>query len=126
MKKIIVFIFFPILLTSLGELALKNTINQMHLKVTLFSIPQIIFNPFVLLSISCIVIGGILWLVGMSKFELSFMYPFLVLNYVLIILGSIFFLHEIVTIYTYVAIFFIVCGLILISRSKYSETHEER
>jgi len=124
MKKILLFILLPVFLTSLGEVALKNTINHLHLTMSPSAIPFIMFNPFVILSIFSIVFGGVLWLVGMSKFELSFMYPFLVLNYVFIILGSVFFLHEKVHLYTLVAVLFIVCGLILISRSKYTETKE--
>jgi len=120
-KKLFFFILIPILLTSFGEVNLKNTVNNLHLEFTLSALPHIVFHPLVWLSVLCIIAGGVLWLVGMSKFELSFMYPFLTLNYVLIILGSIFVLKEKIQFHTIMAIFFIVLGLILISRSKYFE-----
>jgi drug/metabolite transporter (DMT)-like permease len=84
-------------------------------------VPSLVFNFSVIFSIFCIIAGGLLWIIGMSKYELSFMYPFLTLNYLLIILGSVFLLHEKVSIFTYLAIFFIVTGLVIISRSKYAE-----
>lgn len=120
--KVLLFILLPVGLTSFGEINLKNAINNMHLTLSIQALPQIIVNPFFILSVACIIVGGVLWLVGMSKFELSFMYPFLTLNYLFIIVGSIAYLKETVSIHTYIAVFLIALGLILISRSKYSET----
>lgn len=111
----------PILLTSTGEIFLKHNINSMHLAITPSTILLIVANPFILLSISFIILAGVLWIIGLSKFQLSFMYPFLTLNYVLITSGAIIFLKEEVSIFTILAILFIIIGLIFISKSNYSE-----
>ncbi|MFA5878752.1 MAG: hypothetical protein WC860_01105 [Candidatus Margulisiibacteriota bacterium] len=116
------YILAPILLTSTGELFLKHNINNMHLALNPGTIFLIVANPFVLLSILFIIFAGVLWIVGLSKFQLSFMYPFLTLNYVLITTGSIIYLKEKVSLYTVLAILFIMIGLIFISRSSHSET----
>ena len=52
-----------------------------------------------------------------GKFQLSFMYPFLSLNYVIIIVGSDLFLGERVAVNRYVSILFIIIGLVIVSRS---------
>jgi len=123
-KKYLNFCFYiltPILLTSTGEIFLKHNINSMHLAITPSTILFIVANPFILLSISFIILAGLLWIIGLSKFQLSFMYPFLTLNYVLITSGAIIFLKEEVSIFTILAILFIIIGLIFISKSNYSE-----
>ena len=127
MKKIKIFNFLayiitPILLTSCGELFLKHNINKLHLTVGFTALLEIISKPLILLSLSLIVLGALLWLIAMSKFELSFMYPFLTLNYIFISIGSIIYLKEKVSLFTIIAILFIMLGLFFISRTTYSET----
>lgn len=94
-----------------------------NLKATLSSF---LMNPAIIGAALMITIGGILWLVAMSKFELSFIYPFLSINYVVIVLGSQLILNEKVSLFRYLSVILIVIGLIFISRSPYSETSEER
>ncbi|MBT5954999.1 hypothetical protein HOG98_09815 [bacterium] len=120
-KNLVFFVLLPVVMTTLGEFILKFSVNQEHMSVSeyLFSFN---FNSFmVLFSTFLIIAGGVLWLVAMSKFELSFLYPFLSINYVGIVIGSQFVLKEEVSIYRYISIIFIVIGLIFISRSPYSK-----
>ncbi|NQY74752.1 MAG: hypothetical protein HRT90_08330 [Candidatus Margulisbacteria bacterium] len=124
MKKVFFFILLPICLTVLGEVLLKISLNALSNTLSFSSALGIMTNPFVLLSILIIILGGLLWLVGMSKFELSFMYPFLSINYILIMLGSAFILNESISIYRLISTGFIITGLIFITRSPYSEEHE--
>jgi len=62
-----------------------------------------------------------LWLIAMSKFELSYIYPFLSLNYVIILVGSQLLLGESVSLLRYGSVLLIVIGLVIISRSPYFE-----
>ncbi|MFC1753339.1 hypothetical protein ACFL96_08100 [Thermoproteota archaeon] len=152
-KKIIIFILFPVFLTTFGEFILKSTINtydsnhkdqkiivynnflcrapRIHaalpdrlLAVSLESL-ALMSHPKIALAVSCIFLGGLLWLLAMSKFELSFLYPFLSINYLAIIVGSQLMLGEDVSIFRYFSVFFIIIGLVLISRSPYSEDKKE-
>jgi drug/metabolite transporter (DMT)-like permease len=153
MKKILIFIVFPILLTTFGEFVLKSTINDSQTAVlnaktpavitsVIYSIPipkkaanllqttftTLLFyitNSKIMFSTICILIGGILWLVALSKFELSFLYPFLSINYIFIILGSKFLLHENVGFFRYLSAVLIIIGLIIISQSPYSERNNK-
>jgi len=119
-RRLIAFVFLPILLASSAEFLLKATINSGTQVASFADLFRVFLNPRVDVSIALIVISGVLWLVGMSKFELSFMYPFLTINFVIIIFGSHFFLGEPLQIYKYFSIGFIAMGLWLISKSKYS------
>ena len=127
MKKILIFILIPILLATCGEFLLKHTINALPPTDNVIGLMGYIkpfFNPLILLSIITIVSGGVLWLVAMSRFELSFLYPFLSINYIAVVLGSQWVLDEKVVWTRYVAIGLIMVGLIIISRSPYSESED--
>ena len=137
MKNIILFILFPVLLTTIGEFVLKFNINK-GLETSVSSVTHVekdLKNKIAVVSdnllsvkiqwpmvsaIAMIILGGLLWLVAMSKYELSFLYPFLSINYTAIVIGSQFFLGEEVSFYRYLSIVFIIIGLILVSKSPHS------
>ncbi len=132
LKRIFLFILVPVLLTTLGEFVLKLTINTLPISVATQAFSssykthasQFILmatHPHVLIGIALILMGGCLWMVALSKFELSFLYPFLSINYALVIIGSQFLLKESVSIYRYLSVVLIMMGLVLISKSSYSE-----
>ena len=147
MKQYMLFIGLPVVLTTMGEFILKSTINSIDVSgwMTQFSVGmstpfellnQIVdaiagftllffLNPLLLLALGCIFVGGLFWLVAMSKFELSFLYPFLSINYVSIVIGSQLFLGESVSLYRYISVVFIIIGLIILSRSPHSERQKE-
>ena len=126
MKKIILFILTPIFFTTFGEFLLKDTTNHIFKTLTNPSILDQLKEPYIWLAYLLIIGGGLLWLVAMSKYELSFLYPFLSINYVAIILGSQWILNESVSIYRYVSIAFIISGLIFISKSQNIEVEKKK
>lgn len=102
----------PIVLTAVGEFLLKSMMNREVAEAWHVLGHAGTWGAFIL-----ILLGGITWLYAMSKVSLSFMYPFMGLNYIVIIFGSDFGLHEPVTWHRYIAVAFIVMGLFLVSRS---------
>ena len=118
MKNIFLFIILPILFTVTGEFLLKYSVTGQAIAFDRLSLMLFLSTPGILLGVGLIGLSAVLWIIGMTKFQLSFMYPFLSLNYVIIIVGSEFFLHEDVQLNRYVAILLIVIGLVIISRSK--------
>ncbi len=127
-KKMLTFIFLPVFLTTIGEFFLKHNINQLSTSTfntgNMSHILSMVADPGVLIGLGCILVGGFLWVIAMSKFELSFLYPFLSINYITIVVGSHFFLKEDVSIFRYMSIVLIIIGLIFISRSPYSESQQ--
>ena len=152
-KRIAIFILLPIILTVSGEFVLKATINdifstkttittnntqdikycQEKIKPTLnqkidcilSDLKIFVLNTKIVLSLLAIILGGILWLVALSKFELSFLYPFLSINYLSIIFVSQILLKETVDLYRYLSVVLIILGLVFISRSPYSESEND-
>ena len=92
--------------------------------INLETVTMIIGSPIILVGILLISLSALLWIIGMTKFQLSFMYPFLSLSYVVIIIGSEFLLNEQVSFNRYLSILFIVIGLLLISRSPHVKIKE--
>jgi drug/metabolite transporter (DMT)-like permease len=127
MKNLFFFICLPILFTTVGEFILKHHINlaaQVSTSTGFLAEMGLIIDPGIIIAFTFIISGGILWVIAMSKFELSFLYPFLSINYLGIIVGSQFFLGEKVSLYRYLSIVLIIMGLIIISRSPNSENKE--
>ena len=117
MSKLIAFVFTPILLTSAGEFLLKKTINQLNLIHETLEVWVLLGSAPLLLAIGMIITGGVLWLVAMSKFQVSYIYPFLSINYFIIFLGSNLILDEVIPVERIFALSLIVLGLIVISKS---------
>jgi len=113
MKRLFLFVFLPILLTSFGELLLKYNINLNQIS----SIPHL-ETMGISIALTMIICGGVVWVIALSKFELSFLYPFLSLNYVIILIGSQWILNEKVSLYRYISVVLIIGGLFFISRSN--------
>jgi drug/metabolite transporter (DMT)-like permease len=115
------FVLIPIGFTISGELTLKASINLLPQPLVLSEFYRLAFIPGVWLGIGLIMIAGILWLIAMSRFELSFLYPFLSTDYIVVIIASQIFLNESVSLQRYVAAGFIILGLLVISKSRHSE-----
>ena len=115
--RLFLFIFLPIFSSVLGEFLLKYSVDDMPITFSLAGAQMLLSKPLLILGILFIIISAIFWVIGMSKFQLSFMYPFLSLNYVIIVVGSEWLLNEQVSMSRYIAILLIIIGLIFISRS---------
>jgi drug/metabolite transporter (DMT)-like permease len=118
-NKVWLFVWLPLFLVSAGEFILKASINSNPIPLAVSSLLVIATTPFMLLGVLMVTIGGLLWIAAMSRFELSFIYPFLSLNYVAIIIGSQVLLNEHVSFYRYLSAVFIVIGLFYISKSPH-------
>jgi drug/metabolite transporter (DMT)-like permease len=85
---------------------------------TLFSLVGLILrSPLVLAGLFLYAVGAIAWIAVLRRMDLSYAYPFLALNFVLIALVSQFFLGETVPWIRWVGIGAIVVGILLIANS---------
>ncbi|MGE5506960.1 MAG: hypothetical protein ACM3RP_00495 [Chitinophagales bacterium] len=75
-----------------------------------------LLNPLIFFGLSLYAIGAFLWIIVLSRVPLSFAYPFVALNFVLITLGSAFFLHEQVPANRLAGVALIVVGVLVASR----------
>lgn len=93
---------FSILLGATGQFLFR--VGMLHYgRVSVENIWQqlfkIIFTPAIFSGFICFGVSSILWLVVISKWELSYAYPMVALGYVLAIFYGTFFLHESANIY---------------------------
>ena len=74
-------------------------------------------NPYVIAAACLTIITAVTWLLAVSKAELSRIYPFMALSYVLVALGSLLIFKEDVSALRWSGILVICVGVFLVSRS---------
>lgn len=108
-----VLIFVPIILAALGQLILKTGMNQ----VGKFDLLRSFTNPIVLLGLGFYGASLILWMMVLTKENLSFVYPLVAFSYVVTVTLSRFVLHEPVPSLRWLGLGIIVVGILLIAKS---------
>ena len=109
-----------ILLAVAGQLMMKKgmmivgsfSLTQLHLKL----IPMFT-NPFVFFGFACFGLSSVFWLVVLSRFEISLVYPIVSIAYILVALFSWIFFKENLSLVRISGILIIMMGVYLISRS---------
>jgi drug/metabolite transporter (DMT)-like permease len=81
------------------------------------ALPGIVSNGFLWLSIGCYGVSILLWMVVLSRVEVSFAYPFLSIGYIVSAVVGYFFLGESLTPLRIAGITVICAGVFLIARS---------
>jgi multidrug transporter EmrE-like cation transporter len=115
------YIFGTVLLTVYGQLIIKWQVSQagpfpIDTTEKIWFIVHLLLNPWIISS----VIGGFLaflcWIGAMTKFELSYAYPFTSLAFVLVLVLSAIFFREAITFPKVLGLSLIVLGIITGSR----------
>ena len=76
---------------------------------------SMLLNPFIIISLILTLLAGVTWMVAMTKFEISYAYPFTILGLVLVTIFSVIFFGESLDIYKITGITLISLGVIVIS-----------
>ncbi|MFH1541519.1 MAG: 4-amino-4-deoxy-L-arabinose transferase [bacterium] len=111
---------FSILLAVTGQLLMKKgmmVFGQVATDEFFQRIIPMLLNPYVFSGIACFGFSAMTWLVVLSKFELSFVYPLVSVAYILVAIASMVFFQETVPMIRWLGIAVIVFGVFLISRS---------
>jgi len=77
----------------------------------------LIMSPWVLSSLAATFLAGVCWILTMTKFELSYAYPFIALNYVLVGFAAVILFGESLTGAKVVGTALVVAGIVVISWS---------
>lgn len=112
------YILMTISFTVYGQIILKWRKKEYgDFPVTI--IPKLIFlvtliaDPFIFSGFAAAFLAAMSWMAAMTKFEISFAYPFMSLNFVIVFIFSIVFISEAFTMGKMVGIIFIVTVLII-------------
>lgn len=94
-------------LPSLGDDRLEN----------IATVISFLFRPWVVTSIFATLLAGISWMLALTKFEISYAYAFISLNYLFITIFGILFFNESISAYKILGITLIIIGIIVTSKS---------
>jgi len=117
------YIFGCIVFTVYGQLIIKCRIVKYGTLPIPFSgkivfLLKLFLDPLICSGFLAAFCAALFWMAAMTKFEVSFAYPFMSLSFVLVFIISALLLRESVNVYKISGLFLIVLGIIISSRSK--------
>ena len=123
MFKSLILIFINILIGSVGQLMFKSGMMQVgrigvgEISRPLATLGMVFTNPYILLALPLYAAALIMWLIVLSRLQLSFAYPFLSMAYVVNALLAQAILGEHISLLRWVAIGLICSGVIVMTRT---------
>ena len=119
-------IFCNVILSVIGQLLLKQGMNQVgkiegHLSEIVIRVLHALSNPFVIGGISVYGSTTLIWLVILSRVKLSVAYPMISLGYIFTILFSWLIFKENVPIHRVLGGFVICIGVYLVSKGEFGD-----
>ncbi len=118
----LILILIPTVTGVAGQLLLKVGMSQLGaLEISIAAIPsliaRIILSPYIIVGLAIYFGGVFFWLLALNRADLSYVYPFASLSYVLITLASWLLLHEAVPPLRWIGLVVICIGVMLVARS---------
>ena len=112
------YIFGCVFFTVYGQLILKWRLSLKgdmpdELAGKLLFLARAFLDPFILSGVAGAFVASLFWMAAMTKFEVSFAYPFMSLAFVAVLLLSALFFHEPITVGKVLGLALIVCGIIV-------------
>jgi len=123
MAKSLGMIFFSISLAVAGQLLLKSGMNNVgritseNAKAPMALVLKVVSNGRVMSGLTLYFMSALVWLVVLSRVNLSFAYPLIGSSYVIVMLASRVLFDEPITAVRWVGAVFISLGVVLISRT---------
>lgn len=77
---------------------------------------SMLINPFIIIALFFAFMAGVLWMIAMTKFEISYAYPFTLLGLVIVTIFSIVFFGENFNLFKIGGIVLILFGVLVISK----------
>lgn len=117
-----VYILGTIVFTVYGQIMLKWRIDQYdNLPPDLFDkmlfLFKLLLDPLILSGLASAFIASLFWMAAMTKFDISYAYPFMSLSFALVFVLSIFLFGEPVTSQKIIGLVLIAAGIIVTSQS---------
>lgn len=112
------YILLTILLTVYGQIVIKWQVNMAgtfpaEAIEKIYFIGRLLLNPWVISSFLAAFLASLSWMAAMTKFPLSFAYPFTSLSFVLVMFLSLFFFYEPITVPKAVGMGLIIAGIVI-------------
>ena len=97
---------------GMSQIGKISDIGQM---LNIHTILSIITNPYILVGVFLSACGLALWLIVLSSFKVSYIYPFGAIGYIVLALLSFWILHESISVFNWTGIMLIVGGAFLLN-----------
>ena len=120
-------VYIPLILSgvslnAMAQICLKKGMVLVgHFSFSLNNLSQmlskVVVNPFIILGMLCYILSISIWLLVLSRVEVSFAYPFLSIGYVMVTIMGYLFLNENISLYRIAGIIIICAGLIIMYKS---------
>lgn len=75
-------------------------------------------NLWVLSALTTVLLAGISWVFALTRFPVSYAYPFISLSFLFVVIGGVVILNEKMTLISALGLCFIVVGIVLTALSK--------
>jgi len=116
-----VYILGTITLTVYGQLVLKWRMNRIEvlpsgLLEKLFFLLRMILDPFVFSGLVAAFLASLFWMAAMTRFELSYAYPFMSFSFLAVFGGSLLLFHEAFTWQKGLGLSFVILGIVISSQ----------
>ena len=115
------YIFLTLIFTVYGLLVLKwrislhGTMPEGLADLAKFWL-KLIIDPWVLSGLFSAFIASVAWMATLTKFELSYAYPFMSLSFVVVFFMSVLLFNELITLPKVVGLLLVIVGLIILAR----------
>lgn len=117
------YLLVNIVLTVYSQLILKWRLNALvetpepFFQKLVFLI-RCLFDPFIFSGVLATFLAAVAWMAALTKFQLSYVYPFSSLSFVLIFICSYWLLNETVNVYKILGLAMIVIGIVIVSKQS--------
>lgn len=115
------FIFLTVALTVYGQIVIKWQVASAgsfpsQVSDKFWFLLKLLLNPWVVSSFFCAFLAALSWMLAVSKFPLSYAYPFTGLSFALVLLSSALLFQEAMTLPKLVGTALVIAGIVIGSR----------
>lgn len=115
------FITGTVLLTVYGQIVIKWQVGQAgpmpaSLDGRIGYLTHLLLNPWVISSLTAAFLAFLCWVGAMTKFQLSYAYPFTSASFALVLILSALLFQESITVAKILGLAFIIIGIVIASR----------
>ena len=115
-----VLVFISVSLSATAQTSFKYGLSKLVINPDaslLIKAASMLFSPFVLGGLALYGVGTVLWLFALKQLDLSLVYPFVAISFVLVFLSGILILGEPVSVAKVAGLLLIVTGLVVLSQA---------
>lgn len=115
------FIFFTIVFTVYSQLIMRWQVSvagplPVGTSAKVGYVTDLLLNPWVMSGIVATFLAGVSWMLAMTKFEISYAYPFVSLNYILVLAAGFLLFQETMSITKLAGSALVIIGVIVIAK----------